>query len=254
MRAALAQQQAHTRFRIDALVAHTLEPLTALLSNKPYIFSGSGPTSADCLAYGYLALLLYPPVPHAPIAATISKSHPTVIDYANRLRAKFSQSTPLDVPTILRSPLLDTPLPTAPPAPATRAHLPWRTTPPPSLQPTLSNLLTSLTNHLLSPHHRHLLSPSPTTTDRPLLLPFLTALSAPISAALAWFLYTAFYPVPPSEADMEKVFARDRDRDWDGRDVGRGQGFAGWGDAGRVFGEAFASGRGSGWGDCSMRG
>jgi hypothetical protein len=73
------------RFRLDALSAELLDPLSDLLGKKNYLFRGDQPSSLDCLAFGYLSLLVYPPVPQAWLRETIRAKYPRIGAYVHRL-------------------------------------------------------------------------------------------------------------------------------------------------------------------------
>lgn len=74
------------RFRLDTLSSELLEPLSDLLGDHDYLFRGSQPCSLDCLAFGYLALLLYPAVPQAWLKETLQTKYPRIVTYIQRLR------------------------------------------------------------------------------------------------------------------------------------------------------------------------
>lgn len=73
------------RFRLDALSAELLDPLSDLLGKNKYLFRGDQPSSLDCLAFGYLSLLIYPPVPQAWLRETIRAKYPRIGAYVHRL-------------------------------------------------------------------------------------------------------------------------------------------------------------------------
>ena len=73
------------RFRLDALSGELLDPLSDLLGKHDYLFRGEQPSSLDCLAFGYLSLLYYPPVPQAWLRETIQTKYPRIGAYLGRL-------------------------------------------------------------------------------------------------------------------------------------------------------------------------
>ncbi|KAJ4989871.1 hypothetical protein SVAN01_04708 [Stagonosporopsis vannaccii] len=79
-------QQYAARFRVDAVSNELLEPLSDLIGNRDYLLGTSQPSSLDCLAFGYLALMLYPAVPHAWLKERLSTKFPTLTTYIQRLR------------------------------------------------------------------------------------------------------------------------------------------------------------------------
>lgn len=79
------------RFRLDALSNELLQPLADQLGSKEYLFEGNTPSSLDCLALGYLAILRYAPVPQAWVKETLQTKFPTLESYIVRLRAELLQ-------------------------------------------------------------------------------------------------------------------------------------------------------------------
>jgi glutathione S-transferase len=84
------------RFRLDALTNELLEPLADLLGGKQYLLEGDRPSSLDCLACGYLSLLLYPAVPQAWVKDTIHMKFPRILSYVRRLRSDFFSDEDVD--------------------------------------------------------------------------------------------------------------------------------------------------------------
>jgi len=77
------------RFRLDAVSNNLLEPLSDLLGQNDYLLGTSQPSSLDCLAFGYLALMLYPAVPQPWLKETISTKFPELTAYVHRLRKEI---------------------------------------------------------------------------------------------------------------------------------------------------------------------
>lgn len=73
-------------FKLDALSNELLRPLSDLLGKNDYLLAGDKPSSLDCLAFGYLALMLYPPVPQAWLKEAIQTKYPRIFRYIRRLR------------------------------------------------------------------------------------------------------------------------------------------------------------------------
>lgn len=78
-----------TRFRLDALASDFLGPSSDLLSKKNYLLTDKAPSSLDCLAFGYLALMLYPSVPQTWLKEAIQARYPRVMKYIWRLREEL---------------------------------------------------------------------------------------------------------------------------------------------------------------------
>lgn len=74
------------RFKLDTLSNELLQPLSDLLGKDDYLLAGDKPSSLDCLAFGYLALMLYPPVPQSWLKEAIQTKHPRIFRYIRRLR------------------------------------------------------------------------------------------------------------------------------------------------------------------------
>lgn len=77
------------RFRLDALASDFLSPLSDLLSKKNYLLTEKTPSSLDCLAFGYLALMLYPSVPQTWLKEAIQARYPRIVKYIWRLREEL---------------------------------------------------------------------------------------------------------------------------------------------------------------------
>jgi sorting and assembly machinery component 37 len=74
------------RFKLDNLSNELLEPLASLLGKKDYLLEGGKPSSLDCLAFGYLALMFYPPVPQAWLKEALQARFPRLVSYIGRMR------------------------------------------------------------------------------------------------------------------------------------------------------------------------
>jgi glutathione S-transferase len=88
------------RFRLDALSHELLEPLSDLLGDKDYLLAGDTPSSLDCLAFGYLALLFYPMVPQAWSRETIQNKFPRIANYVQRMRKAAFLAGEVDAATV----------------------------------------------------------------------------------------------------------------------------------------------------------
>ncbi|KAF3045583.1 hypothetical protein E8E12_010210 [Didymella heteroderae] len=85
-RGLLGTQKYAAKFRLDAVSNELLEPLSDLLGNNKYLLGTLQASSLDCLAFGYLALMLYPAVPQAWLKETISTKFSGLATYVQRLR------------------------------------------------------------------------------------------------------------------------------------------------------------------------
>ncbi|KAL8782118.1 MAG: hypothetical protein Q9213_005688 [Squamulea squamosa] len=82
----LAKKSQHAaRFRLDRLAERFFEPLNRMLQGKNYLLSDERLTSLDCLALGYLALVLVPKVPQAWLAQKVKTNYPDLCRYVEDL-------------------------------------------------------------------------------------------------------------------------------------------------------------------------
>ncbi|TKX21077.1 putative outer mitochondrial membrane transport complex protein [Elsinoe australis] len=73
-------------FKLKNLADNFYEPLVDLLGKNKYLTSDTELSRVDCLAYGYLSLLLYPKVPQAWAAEIMRKEYPSLVQYIHRVR------------------------------------------------------------------------------------------------------------------------------------------------------------------------
>lgn len=220
LQAALRERQSQTRFRLDSLVDDFLEPIDAMLQKGSYLLDDGNeskprPTSIDCLAFGYLALLIHNDMSNNMLADNIRKRYPRVVQYVARLRHDFFEHAIFDAPIILKASIG-----TDAATPATISGLPYRTLPTPDLSISLAQSSKNLFSRLLRPlMHQPLLF---NTSSGPLIKkpssltlrswtdPFslLLTLSGSLLAGTAWVLYAATH----SGQEKNKYFARPHQR------------------------------------------
>ncbi len=90
--AAVQKHVSGSRSKVSAMIDALCKPLTTLLSttnnnnhHKPYLLSPTHPSTADCLALGYLSLLLIPS--HLPVSwmqESIRQRYPTLSSFVER--------------------------------------------------------------------------------------------------------------------------------------------------------------------------
>jgi len=84
-----AEQKA--RDRLAAVVAEVLHVLDGLKDGKRWFLGdsgdNSGPTTLDCLAFGYLALMLAPDLPRPWLGDSIRRRYPDLVSFVNDVRA-----------------------------------------------------------------------------------------------------------------------------------------------------------------------
>ncbi|MEQ1504483.1 MAG: glutathione S-transferase family protein [Myxococcota bacterium] len=76
----------HTRAEVIAAAEEDLDALVSVLGDRPYI-CGDRPSTADAIAYGTLASLLWSPFPGPLTDAT--RARPTLVRYAERIRERY---------------------------------------------------------------------------------------------------------------------------------------------------------------------
>ncbi|KAG0748556.1 hypothetical protein G6F57_001991 [Rhizopus arrhizus] len=92
------------------LARETYSILQSQLDDKDYMF-GTSPTTLDCIVFGYLALHLYPELPHKRLQYILKNEYPTLAQYCERLNNLLyppEQDTPEsspseDVPSLWRT-------------------------------------------------------------------------------------------------------------------------------------------------------
>jgi len=72
-------------FRLKTLAEAFFEPLSDLLGDKDFLIGTDSPSSLDCLAWGYLSLMLYPNMPQKWLAEIMRSQHPKLVAYVERL-------------------------------------------------------------------------------------------------------------------------------------------------------------------------
>ncbi|KAI8380879.1 Tom37 C-terminal domain-containing protein [Radiomyces spectabilis] len=87
------------------LARETYASLDAQLGSQKYMF-GDSPTTLDCIVFGYLALHLYPDLPHGRLRHILTHEYPRLAEFCERFNAAYFSrehdvSTPAeDVPSL----------------------------------------------------------------------------------------------------------------------------------------------------------
>ena len=108
------QAQQAQKIRLDALTCSFLEPLQNLLGFNTSLISKSGPSSVDCVAFGYLALIYRPELPQpwlrdrmrssfAPLTRYVEYLQPLLPDASAAPDTKLDQSRVLERPQVSQS-------------------------------------------------------------------------------------------------------------------------------------------------------
>lgn len=91
----LLQRPEHAAiFRLHAVAEEFFGPLKDMLGEGKELFLDTEePTEVDCLAYGFLALMLYPNVPQAWLAKTMREKHQNLVRFVERMHERLSLKT-----------------------------------------------------------------------------------------------------------------------------------------------------------------
>lgn len=81
----LRTQKHSDTFRLYELTKAFFGPLEQLLGEKEYLLSDDGPTSVDCVAVGYLSLMVYAQVPQSWLAEAFKSRFPKLHAYTIRM-------------------------------------------------------------------------------------------------------------------------------------------------------------------------
>lgn len=116
-----ASPEASAQFKLDALATNFFEPLEELRARKLFFVSDSQLSSLDCLAVGYLSLMLVPELPQAWLSKTMRRKFPELCQWTEDLRATIfgKDKTTLADAFLARSNNRDPDVPT-------QNHLPWK--------------------------------------------------------------------------------------------------------------------------------
>ncbi|KAH9826796.1 metaxin-like protein [Teratosphaeria destructans] len=72
-------------FKLHILADNFFEPMQEMLRDRDHLLGGSELSAVDCLAYGYLALMLYANVPQDWLAATLRTKYANLVAYVERI-------------------------------------------------------------------------------------------------------------------------------------------------------------------------
>ncbi|KUJ23786.1 uncharacterized protein LY89DRAFT_776031 [Mollisia scopiformis] len=120
-----ASPEANARIRLDALATDFLEPLQRLRGRKQFFVSDAQFSSLDCLALGYLCLILIPDLPQPWLAKTMKAKFPALCEWTEGMRdTVFSKNVSLNDAFLTK--LGDSELDVRLRRLRGRGHLPWR--------------------------------------------------------------------------------------------------------------------------------
>lgn len=90
----LLQRPEHAAiFRLHAVADEFFAPLRDMLGDKDFFLNTEEPTDVDCLAYGFLALMLYPAVPQSWLEKTLKEKHANLVRFTERMHKKLGLET-----------------------------------------------------------------------------------------------------------------------------------------------------------------
>lgn len=93
----LLQRPEHAAiFKLHAVAEEFFAPLRDMLGGKEFLLDTSEPTEVDCLAYGFLALMLYPAVPQAWLAKTMREKHGGLVRFVERMHERLGLGTKVE--------------------------------------------------------------------------------------------------------------------------------------------------------------
>lgn len=94
----LLQRPEHAAiFRLHAVAEEFFAPLRDMLGEKNEFLLGTDePTEVDCLAYGFLSLMLYPYLPQAWLAKTMKEKHGNLVRFVERMHEKLQLATKVE--------------------------------------------------------------------------------------------------------------------------------------------------------------
>lgn len=93
VRSMLQRPEHAAAFRLKALTDAFFEPLQDVLGDNEYLLATDSPSVLDCLAYGYLSLMLYPDMEQDWLAVALRKHYPRLAQYVERLRCHLDIDT-----------------------------------------------------------------------------------------------------------------------------------------------------------------
>lgn len=94
----LLQRPEHAAiFRLHAVAEEFFAPLRDMLGeDKEFLLGTEEPTEVDCLAYGFLSLMLFPEVPQAWLAKTMRDKHGNLARFVERMHKKLKLATKVE--------------------------------------------------------------------------------------------------------------------------------------------------------------
>jgi sorting and assembly machinery component 37 len=94
----LLQRPEHAAiFRLHAVAEEFFAPLRDMMGEEnKFLLGTEEPTEVDCLAYGFLSLMLYPDLPQAWLAKTMKEKHGNLVRFVERMHKKLQLATKVE--------------------------------------------------------------------------------------------------------------------------------------------------------------
>lgn len=80
-------------FKLHALAENFFEPLQDMLGDDKYFLGRSEKSDVDCLAYGYLSLMLYPDLPQSWLKTTLRKKYGSLVSFVEKMHRELHMET-----------------------------------------------------------------------------------------------------------------------------------------------------------------
>ncbi|KAF7854132.1 uncharacterized protein EAF02_011750 [Botrytis sinoallii] len=81
-----ASPETNAQIRLDALASDFFSAIRELKGNKKYLVSHEKLSSLDCLALGFMSLMLYPQLPQPWLQKTMRKKFPDLVEWVEKLK------------------------------------------------------------------------------------------------------------------------------------------------------------------------
>ncbi|KAK6434299.1 hypothetical protein LTR95_009519 [Oleoguttula sp. CCFEE 5521] len=142
LRGLLQKSEYAARFKLNALAENFFEPLSEILGNGDHFLGSEQAREVDCLAYGYLGLMLFPKVEQDWLAQTVRTKYPNLLRFTERMHKALGLSTSVEGIMAHQSGSKPRTIDAKP------ASLPWRSSPQPSIVNTVTTIATELVHQI----------------------------------------------------------------------------------------------------------
>ncbi len=83
-------------FKLHALADNFFEPLQEMLGENEYFLGRGEMSEVDCLAYGYLSLMIYPDLPHSWLKTTLKTKYVKLVQFVDRMHQRLQIQTKVE--------------------------------------------------------------------------------------------------------------------------------------------------------------